>query len=260
MTWTGCYISIISCCHVTSHFILSNAIFLSLSLNPKSSCLLTCVSRVSFFMHPLFGFLLYVQTKNQCFNRNCLKWVIGSMPYKDQLILTKTLSTCYHLIFNDVWLFCKMLHGPTELPFPAYYFFKVTTSRKSTIFCTTQTAKKWQTEKLLFHRVEKPVNELIRLGVDIVAPLESFKRRVKELLLEKTVSIFDQLISFSWFLKCTCSKCPSWLDIIVFIFTLSYLRELILSSSSTSDNFFIIIIIIIIICLRGHKKIKNSIN
>ena len=44
------------------HFIKRN--FLSPSLNPRSSCLLTCVSRVSFFMHHLFGFLLYVQTEN----------------------------------------------------------------------------------------------------------------------------------------------------------------------------------------------------
>ena len=89
-----------------------------------------------------------------------------------------------------------MLHGLTELPLSAYFFIKVTTSQKSTILCTIQTAKKWQTEKFFFHRVEKLANELIRLGVDIFAPLESFKIRVKELLLERTVSTFDQLNVF----------------------------------------------------------------
>ena len=141
------------------------------------------------------------------FNRKCLKLVIDSIPYKDHFFLTKTLPICYHFICNDVLLFYKMLHRLTELPFSTYFFFKVTTSRKSTIVCTIQTAKKWQTEKFFFHRVEKSVIELIRLGVDIFAPLESFKRRVKELLLERTVSTFDQLKSCSWFLKCTCSNC-----------------------------------------------------
>ena len=132
------------------------------------------------------------------------------MPYKDQSFLTKALPICcYHLIFNDVLLFYKMLHGLTELPFSAYLSFKVTTSWKSTILCTIQTAKEWQTENFFFHRVEKSVNELIRLGVDIFAPLESFKRRVKELLLERTMSNFDQLMSCSSFLKCTCSNCRS---------------------------------------------------
>ena len=126
------------------------------------------------------------------------------MPYIDQLFLTKTRPICFQLIFHDVLLFYKMLHELTEQPFSAFFFFKVTTSRKSTIFCTIQTAKKWQTEKLFFHRIEKSVNELIRLGVDTFAPLESFKRRVKELLLERIISTFDQLDSCSWFLKCTC--------------------------------------------------------
>ena len=147
--------------------------------------------------------------KLESFNRKCLKWVIGSIPYKDQLFLTKTLPIYYHFIFNDVLLFYKMFHGLTELPFSTYFCFKVTTSRKSTIVCTIQTAKKWQTEKFFFHRVEKSVIELIRLGVDIFAPLESFKRRVKEVLLERTVSTFDQLKSCSWFLKCPCSNCRS---------------------------------------------------
>ena len=113
----------------------------------------------------------------------------------------KTLPICYHLIFNDVLLFYKMLHGLSELPFSAYFFLNLTTSRKSIILCTTQTAKKEQTEKFFFHRVEKSVNELIRLGVDIFAPLECFKKRVMEFLLERTVSTFDQLNSCSWFLN-----------------------------------------------------------
>ena len=122
------------------------------------------------------------------------------MPCKDQLFLTKTLPICYHLIFNNVLLFTEMLHSLTELPFSAYFFFNLTTSRKSTIFSSIQTGKKWQTEKFFFHRVEKSVNELIRLGVDTFAPLEFFKRTVKELLLEKNLSTFDQLNSSSWFL------------------------------------------------------------
>ena len=63
----------------------------------------------------------------------------------------------------------------------AHFFFKVTTSRKTTILCAVQTAKKWQTKKFFFHRVEKSVNELFRLGVDIFAPLATFRRKVKEL-------------------------------------------------------------------------------
>ena len=93
--------------------------------------------------------------------------------------------------------------------FTAYFFFKVTT-----ILCAIQTAKKGQTEKFFF---EKSVNELIRLGVDIFASLKFFKRSAKEFLLEKTVSSFDQLNSYSWFLKCACSNVD--LDLI-FVFLL----------------------------------------
>ena len=149
---------------------------------------------VIFYASPVwFPSLCYIR-KLESFNRKCLKWANGSIPYEDQLFLTKTLPICYHLIFNDVLLFYKMLHDLTELPFSAY-FFKVTTRRKSTILCTIRTAKKLQTEKFFFHRVEKSVNEMIRLGVDIFAPLDSFNRRSKELLLEGTVSTFDQLNS-----------------------------------------------------------------
>ena len=106
MNWNRWPISTISCYHVTSHFILSKAIFPSMSLNPPSSCLLTCVSRVSFFMHPLFGFLRFIRNFEN-FNRKCLKWIIGLMPFRSQLFSTKTLSICYHLIFNDVLLSTK---------------------------------------------------------------------------------------------------------------------------------------------------------
>ena len=124
-----------------------------------------------------------------------------------------------------------MLHGLRELPFSsAYFFFKVTT-----ILCAIQTAKKGQTEKFFF---EKSVNELIRLGVDIFASLKIFKRSAKEFLLEKTVSSFDQLNSYSWFLNCACSNVDlDLIDICVFTFALIYyLRKLILSSSSYSSS------------------------
>ena len=193
-------------CNKSLHFIKRNFPF-TVSQSTKILFVNICINSIIFYASPVwFPSLCYIR-KLESFNRKCLKWVIGSIPYKDQLFLTKTLPICYRLIFNDVLLFYKMLHGLTELPFSAYLFFNVTTSRKSTIPCTIQTAKKWQTEKFFFHRVEKSVNELIRLGVDIFAPLESFKRRVKELLLKRTVSNFDQLNSCSLLLKCTYSNC-----------------------------------------------------
>ena len=150
-----------------------------------------------FLCIPCLVSLVMLFPKLENFNQKCLKWIIGSMRLRSQLFRTKALSICYHLILNDVLLFYKMLHGFSELPFSAYFFFKLTTSRKSTILCTIQTANKWQTEKFFFHGVEKSVNELVCLGVDIFAPLECFKRRVKELHLERTVSTFYQLNSCS---------------------------------------------------------------
>ena len=168
-----------------------------------------CIKNLNFYASPVcFSSLGYIR-ELESFNRKCLKWVIGSMTCKNQLFLTKTLPICYHLNFNDVLLFYKMLHGLTELPFSAFLFFKVITSRNYAILCTIHISKKWQTEKCFFHRVEKSVNELIRIGVDIFFALESFKKRVKELLLERTMSTFDQLNSCSWFLKCTCLNCRS---------------------------------------------------
>ena len=175
-----------------------------------------CIKKITFNASPVWFPSFCCIRKLGNFDRKCLKWVIGSMPYKDQIFLPKTLPIYYPLIINNVILFYKMLHGLTELPFSAYFFFKVTTSRKTTIISTIQTAKKRQTEKFFFNRVDKSVNELIRLGVDIFAPLESFKMRVKELLLERTVSTCDQLNSFSWFLRCTCSNCRSGLYVFDF--------------------------------------------
>ena len=127
-------------------------------------------------MHPLFGDL-YVISENLKVSVESVLMGYWFKAHKDQLFLSKTLPICYHLIFQDVVLFYKILHGLTELPFSAYSIFKVTSSRKSTILSTIVTAKKWQTEKFFFHRVGKSVNELIHLGVDPLRSLRVFQEK-----------------------------------------------------------------------------------
>ena len=78
-------------------------------------------SEIFYASHFWFPSLCYIR-KLESFNQKCLKWVIGSMPYQDQLFLTKTLPIYYNNFFNDVLLFYKMLHGLTELPFSACFF------------------------------------------------------------------------------------------------------------------------------------------
>ena len=128
-------------CNKSLHFIRRNVSF-TVSQSTKLMFVNMCKKSISFYAYPVWFPSLCFIRKLESFNRKCLKWVIGSIPYKDKLVLTKTLPICYHLIFNDVLLFYKMLLGLTKLPFSAYFFFKETTSRKSTILCTIQTAKK----------------------------------------------------------------------------------------------------------------------
>ena len=168
-------------CNKSLYFIKRNFSF-TVSQSTKLMFVILCIKSIIFYASPVCFPLLCFVRKLENFNRKCLKWVIGSIPYKDQLFLTENLPICYHLIFNDVLLFYKRFLGFTELPFSAHFFFKVSTSLKTTILCAVQTAKKWQTKKFFFHRVEKSVNELFRFGVDIFAPLATFRRRVKELL------------------------------------------------------------------------------
>ena len=47
-------------------------------------------SEIFYASHFWFPSLCYIR-KLESFNQKCLKWVIGSMPYQDQLFLTKTL-------------------------------------------------------------------------------------------------------------------------------------------------------------------------
>ena len=162
------------------HFIKCNFPF-TVSRSFKLRFVNMCIKNNIFYASPVWFPSLCYTRKLERFHRKCLKWVIGSRPYQDQFFLTKALPICYHLIFNNVLLFYKMLHGHTELPFSAFFFLKVTISRKSTIVSKIQTAKKLRSRNSSFIG-------LIRLGVDIFAPLESFKRRVKELLLERTVN------------------------------------------------------------------------
>ena len=140
LKWMTHIIITLLSCNKSLHFIKRYFLF-TVSQSTKLMFVNMCIKSIIFFASPVwFPSLCYIR-KLEVFNQKCLKLVIGSMPCKDQLFLTKTLPICYHLILNDVLLFYKMLHGLTELPFSAYFFFKVTTSRKSTILSTIQSAE-----------------------------------------------------------------------------------------------------------------------
>ena len=109
-------------CNKSLHFIRRNFPFTvsqSTNLMFVNMCIKSIIFHASFVWFPSFCYIRQLES----FNRKCLKLVIGSIPCKDQLFLTKTLPICYHLIFNDVLQFYKRLHGLTELPFSAYCFF-----------------------------------------------------------------------------------------------------------------------------------------
>ena len=168
----------------------------------------TCVKSILLYASPVWFPSLTMLRKLKNFYRKCLTWITGHLPYLKQLSLTNSLPISFTLIFNDLILFHKMLNGDSELPFAAYYYLKVTTSRSSALM-TVKTARRWSTETFFTHRTARAVNYMLKTTeIDFFTSLRRFRSTLKGFLLELS-KLFNRENSCTWFLKCRCSFCRS---------------------------------------------------
>ena len=189
------------------HFI-KRSIPYHIPLSVKLMLINTCVKSILLYASPVWSPSLTMLRKLENFNRKCLTWVTGHLPYLKQLSLTNSLPISFTLIFNDLILFHKMLNGDSELPFAAYYYFKVTTSRSSTLM-KVKPARIWSTETFFTHRTARAVNYMLKTTeIDFFTSLRRFRSTLKDFLLERS-KLFNRENSCTWFLKCRCSFCRS---------------------------------------------------
>ena len=187
-----------------------------ISVNRKKLLLKSLLLPILLYGTPVWCTSVLDLEQMELFQYKAIRWIKACLSHVSGLSQLDLLPISHLLVRDDIILLWKLYNNQIDVDSNLATIWLPLRSSTNNIFVVPKTHK-FSSDHNFFVRAPRAANELFRQQISFELPLGIFKSALNKFLTFKTKSTFNIDHSCSYFVKCFCKSCRSW--VVAFLYS-----------------------------------------